>query len=79
MKREIEDILGLDTSDSVVASAKANIGMEEILEQIVAKVPPPAATGDDPMRCLIFDSYFDPYRGVVVIFRIMDGNMVGPL
>ena len=49
--------------------------MEEILEQIVEKVPPPPDTGDEPLRALIFDSYFDPYRGVVVIFRIMDGNM----
>ena len=58
VKREIEDVLGLDTSDAVEASAKANIGMDDILEQIVAKVPPPPATEDEPLRALIFDSYF---------------------
>ena len=75
VKREIEDVLGLDTSDAVEASAKANIGMDDILEQIVAKVPPPPATEDEPLRALIFDSYFDPYRGVVVIFRVVDGAL----
>lgn len=75
VKREIEDVLGLDTSDAVEASAKANIGMDDILEQIVAKVPPPPDTADEPLRALIFDSYFDPYRGVVVIFRVVDGNV----
>ena len=73
--REIEDVLGLDASDAVRASAKANIGMEDILEQIVANVPPPSDTADEPLRALIFDSYFDPYRGVVVIFRVVDGTI----
>ena len=62
--REIEDVLGLDTSQAVQASAKANIGMEDILEQIVELVPPPPDTADQPLRALIFDSYFDSYRGV---------------
>jgi GTP-binding protein LepA len=75
VKREIEDVLGLDASDAVQASAKANIGMEDILEQIVARVPPPADTAAEPLRALIFDSYFDPYRGVVVIFRVVDGTI----
>ena len=75
VKREIEDVLGLDTSDAVEASAKANIGMDDILEQIVEMVPPPPDTTDEPLRALIFDSYFDPYRGVVVIFRVVDGTM----
>jgi GTP-binding protein LepA len=75
VKREIEDVLGLDASDAVQASAKANIGMEDILEQIVARVPPPADTAAEPLRALIFDSYFDPYRGVVCVFRIVDGTM----
>jgi len=75
VKREIEDVLGLDTEDAVVASAKANIGMEDILENIVKMIPPPPDTGDEPLRALIFDSYFDPYRGVVVIFRVVDGNL----
>ena len=75
VKREIEDVLGLDASDAVLASAKANIGMEDILEQIVARVPPPSDTANEPLRALIFDSYFDPYRGVVVIFRVVDGTI----
>ena len=73
VKKEIEDVLGLDATDAVLASAKANIGMDDILEQIVARVPPPKDTKDEPLRALIFDSYFDPYRGVVAVFRIMDG------
>jgi len=75
VKQEIEDVLGLDASNAVLASAKANIGMDEILEQIVALVPPPSDTANEPLRALIFDSYFDPYRGVVVIFRVMDGTI----
>jgi len=75
VKQEIEDVLGLDASDAILASAKANIGMDDILERIVQVVPPPRATGDEPLRALIFDSYFDPYRGVVAVFRIMDGTL----
>jgi GTP-binding protein LepA len=75
VKQEIEDVLGLDATDAILASAKANIGMEEILERIVKVVPPPRATGDEPLRALIFDSYFDPYRGVVAVFRVMDGTI----
>ena len=75
VKQEIEDVLGLDASNAVLASAKANIGMDEILEQIGALVPPPSDTANEPLRALIFDSYFDPYRGVVVIFRVMDGTI----
>ena len=73
--REIEDVLGLDTSQAVQASAKANIGMEDILEQIVELVPPPPDTADQPLRALIFDSYFDSYRGVVCVFRVVDGTI----
>ena len=73
--REIEDVLGLDTSQAVQASAKANIGMEDILEQIVELVPPPPDTADQPLRALIFDSYFDPYRGGVCVFRVVDGTI----
>ena len=65
--REIEDVLGLDCSGAVQASAKANIGMEDILEQLVELVPPPPDTADEPLRALIFDSYFDIYRGVVCV------------
>lgn len=70
---EIEETIGLDCSDIVYASAKAGIGIEDILESIVRKVPPPKADVNKPFRALIFDSYYDSYRGVVVFFRVVDG------
>ncbi len=73
VKREIEEIIGLDCSGAIEASAKSGIGIEEILENIVHLVPPPADTVEKPLRALIFDSYYDPYRGVIVYFRVMDG------
>jgi GTP-binding protein LepA len=73
--QEIEDIVGLDCSDIIKASAKAGIGVNEILESIVHLVPPPKDTVDKPLRALIFDSYYDAYRGVVVYFRVMDGRV----
>ncbi|MFN5513494.1 MAG: translation elongation factor 4 [Cyanobacteriota bacterium] len=72
---EIEEIVGLDCSQAVRASAKAGIGIEDILESIVHLVPPPQETVDQPLRALIFDSYYDAYRGVVVYFRVMDGRV----
>ena len=72
---EIEEIIGLDCSDAILASAKEGIGVPEILESIVQKVPPPQDTIDQPLRALIFDSYYDVYRGVVVYFRVMDGSL----
>ncbi|WNC45241.1 translation elongation factor 4 [Thermosynechococcus sp. GLH187] len=73
VKAEIEEIIGLDCSQAVLASAKEGIGIEEILESIVHLVPPPRDTVDQPLRALIFDSYYDAYRGVIVYFRVMDG------
>ena len=75
VKTEIEDIIGLDTSDAVLASAKAGIGIEEILDQVVAKVPAPAGDRDKPLSALIFDSYFDAYKGVIALIRVMDGSI----
>jgi len=75
VKEEIEQIIGLDCSEAIQASAKEGIGITEILEEIVAKVPPPADTVDQPLRALIFDSYYDIYRGVIVYFRVMDGKV----
>lgn len=75
VKQEIEDIIGLDCSDAILASAKEGIGIPEILESIVQMVPPPQDTIDQPLRALIFDSYYDPYRGVIVYFRVMDGQL----
>jgi GTP-binding protein LepA len=73
--QEIEDIVGLDCSNIIKASAKAGIGINDILEAIVQQVPPPADTIDSPLRALIFDSYYDAYRGVIVYFRVMDGKV----
>jgi GTP-binding protein LepA len=72
---EIEDVIGLDCSNIIKASAKAGIGIDEILESIVHLVPPPRDTVDQPLRALIFDSYYDAYRGVIVYFRVMDGKV----
>ncbi|MEB3123938.1 MAG: translation elongation factor 4 [Snowella sp.] len=72
---EIEEVVGLDCSQIIQASAKAGIGINEILESIVHLVPPPADTVDQPLRALIFDSYYDAYRGVIVYFRVMDGRV----
>ncbi|WP_008318888.1 translation elongation factor 4 [Leptolyngbya sp. PCC 6406] len=75
IKQEIEDIIGLDCSDAILASAKEGIGVEEILEAIVYLVPPPQENLEKPLRALIFDSYYDSYRGVIVYFRVMDGTL----
>lgn len=72
---EIEEVVGLDCSGIIKASAKAGIGIDEILESIVMLIPPPQDTVDKPLRALIFDSYYDAYRGVVVYFRVMDGSV----
>jgi len=75
VKKEIEEIIGLDCSGAILASAKEGIGIDEILESIVHLVPPPEDTVHQPLRALIFDSYYDSYRGVIVYFRVMDGTV----
>jgi GTP-binding protein LepA len=75
VKGEIEEIIGLDCSGAIKASAKEGIGIDEILESIVHLVPPPKDTVNQPLRALIFDSYYDPYRGVIVYFRVVDGTV----
>ncbi|MBD2576827.1 translation elongation factor 4 [Oscillatoria sp. FACHB-1406] len=72
---EIEETIGLDCSNAILASAKEGKGIPEILEAIVQLVPPPKDTIAEPLRALIFDSYYDAYRGVVVYFRVMDGTV----
>ncbi len=73
VKKEIEDVIGLDTSNAVLASAKTGIGIEEILEAIVHDIPAPSGEREKPLRALIFDSYFDSYKGVIAHIRLMDG------
>ena len=75
VRQEIEDVIGLDASDAVLASAKAGIGIEEILEQVVEKIPAPVGDPEAPLKALIFDSLFDPYRGVVAYIRVVDGTV----
>ncbi|SIO12741.1 GTP-binding protein LepA [Carnobacterium alterfunditum] len=77
VRTEIEDVIGIDASEAVFASAKAGIGIEEILEQIVEKIPAPIGDTDSPLRALIFDSVYDAYRGVVLNVRVMEG-MIKP-
>ncbi len=73
--QEIEDIIGLDTSDAVLASAKEGVGTKEVLEAIIKKIPPPKGTPEKPLRALVFDSWFDPYQGVIVLVRIVEGRL----
>ncbi|WP_281888313.1 translation elongation factor 4 [Paenibacillus sp. YYML68] len=75
VKQEVEDVIGLDASDAVLASAKAGIGIKEILEQIVQKVPAPTGETDKPLKALIFDSHYDAYKGVIVYVRVLDGSI----
>jgi GTP-binding protein LepA len=75
VKHEIEEIIGIDAQDAVHASAKAGIGIEDILEQIVEKVPAPTGDPDAPLKALIIDSWFDPYLGVVSLVRVVDGKI----
>ncbi|GEK33306.1 translation elongation factor 4 [Kurthia sibirica] len=75
VRQEVEDVIGLDASEAVLASAKAGIGIEEILEQIVEKVPAPTGDIDAPLQALIFDSVYDSYRGVIISIRIAQGTV----
>jgi len=75
IKEQIENIIGLDASDAVLASAKTGVGVDEILEQIVEKIPSPKGEKNAPFKALIFDSWYDSYRGVIVLFRVIDGTL----
>jgi GTP-binding protein LepA len=74
-RQQIEEIIGLDCSDSVSCSGKTGVGVPAILEQIVKKVPPPKGDPNAPLRALIFDSWYDPYRGAMVLVRVVDGKL----
>ena len=75
VKQEIEEVIGLDASNAVLASAKTGLGIDEILEAIVARIPSPKGEVENPLRALIFDSYFDSYKGVIAHIRLMDGEI----
>lgn len=75
VRQEIEDIIGLDASEACLTSAKAGIGIEDVLEAVVQKIPAPEGDPDAPLQALIFDSYFDPYRGVIASVRIVNGTL----
>ena len=76
IKEEIEAIIGLDTSTAIACSAKTGLGVPEIMQAVVDRIPPPADTLDEPTRALIFDSYYDSYRGVIVYFRVISGRII---
>ena len=75
IREQIETVIGLDARDAVLASAKQGVGIHEILEAITMLVPPPKGSPDKPLRALIFDSWFDSYRGVIILVRVMDGHL----
>ena len=74
-RRQLEEIVGLPGDGAILASAKMGTGVHEILEAIVARLPPPAGVEDAPLKALIFDSWYDPYRGVVIVIRVIDGTI----
>jgi GTP-binding protein LepA len=75
IREQIEQVIGLDASNAILASAKNGIGIKETLEAVVERVPPPKGDPDAPLRALIFDSWFDPYRGVIILARVVDGTL----
>jgi GTP-binding protein LepA len=75
VKEQIENVLAIPAADAVLISAKSGLGVENVLEAIVARIPPPKGSAEAPLRALIFDSWFDVYRGAVVLVRVMEGRM----
>ena len=75
-RTEIEDVIGIDATDAIPCSAKTGMGIDEILEAVVAKMPAPRGNPDGPLRAMIVDSWFDPYVGVVMLVRVVDGRLV---
>src|SRR5687768_12613516 len=73
VRHEIEDIIGLDASEAVLTSAKSGIGIEDVLEAVVNKIPPPKGDRTAPLKAMLVDSWYDPYLGVVILVRVIDG------
>ena len=75
VRQEIEEIIGLDASNAVLASAKTGLGIEEVLDAIVERIPPPKGDADAPLKAMLVDSWYDPYLGVVILVRVIDGSL----
>lgn len=75
VKQELEDVIGLDCSEAILASAKEGVGIAEILEAVIAKIPPPQGDPEAPLKALIFDSHFDSYKGAISYLRVVDGKV----
>src|ERR1700754_322315 len=75
IRQQIEDVIGLDASDAVLASAKSGIGIEDVLEAVVTRLPAPKGDADAPLKALLVDAWYDSYLGVVVLVRIVDGEL----
>lgn len=73
VRAEIEEVIGIDASQAVLTSAKSGIGIEEVLDAIVARIPPPGGSRDAPLKAMLVDSWYDPYLGVVILVRVIDG------
>src|SRR5688500_8403290 len=75
VRQQIEDVIGLDASDAIECSAKTGVGIRDVLEAVVARLPPPKGDRDAPLKALLVDAWYDPYLGVVVLVRVIDGVM----
>jgi len=75
VKEQIENVIGIDAHDAVLTSAKAGIGIEDVLERIISDIPPPKGELEAPLKALLFDSWYDPYRGVACMVRVVDGTL----
>src|SRR5437764_4356551 len=75
IREQIEQVVGLPAKDALLVSAKNGVGINDVLEAVIHLVPPPQGSPDAPLRALIFDSWFDPYRGVIILFRVVDGRV----
>ncbi|MCT7443480.1 elongation factor 4, partial [Escherichia coli] len=75
VKKEIEDVIGIDASDAPLISAKTGLNIKDVLEAVVKKIPYPTGEEEEPLKALIFDSYYDAYKGVVCYIRVKEGKI----